>query len=608
MRKTRNATAFVLALVACAFAQPSAHAGTTATAAPVITQVITTYSGTGVPTTITAFGTGLCATSTCTTKPTVTLGGVSLAGVAGISTGISANLGTIPDGDYVLTLKVGSNSASYPLTVRAKTAAIANIVAGQTTTSAPGGNASVHPVTADGTTTLNFTIPRGEAGPQGIQGPMGLQGPKGDKGDTGLQGPPGPTGERGQVGLAAPDRFKGLWNDVTQYQTGDIVTLTTDALGTSYFCQFTARTANTGMYPRTNSRASVTYATWHSEDELCEDAVLNTPPSTPPELPPKIYSYSALEIPAPNGLSIFPLAITNDGTVAGAAVDSTTNKTTAFTYSPKSGLKTLPSPNHENSQVNEICSNNLMVGQLYTNGQNTAADYSSGAWNEILSGPNNGAALLDCNEFGMELGMSWETPTSRAFIYSNGVLSWIPDPPAPFTSVLALAINKFGKVAGTACRANGGCIPATYDSNGWTLNDLNTGEGWLFDLDASGTAYGYIVTPSEGQYPISFDGISTSRLPLPGGDSNGSVYRVNSNGVAVGYSDSGAAVWLGGSAYRLDYFVPGLPRLGVHLTEATAVSENGLIAASGLDKGSARHAYILIPEDPTVLCNILKCQ
>ncbi len=200
MPKTHNDAARALALVSCAFAQPSAHAGTTATAAPVITQVLTTYSGTGVPTALTAFGTGLCATSTCTTKPTVTLGGVPLAGVAGNSSGISAKLGAIADGDYVLTLKVGTSSASYPLTVRAKTAAIENLVAGQTTTSAPGGNASVSAVTADGTTTLNFTIPRGEAGPQGVQGPMGLPGPTGPQGPAGAIGVPGPAGEKGATG------------------------------------------------------------------------------------------------------------------------------------------------------------------------------------------------------------------------------------------------------------------------------------------------------------------------------------------------------------------------------------------------------------------------
>ena len=175
-------------------------AGFAAEAAPVITQVLTSYSTSGVPTGITVFGSGLCSTSTCTTKPTLTLGGAALSGVAGNNTGISAKLGVISDGDYVLILKAGSLSASYPLTVQSKTATVANVVAGTTATSAPGSPADVSTVTANGTTTLNFTIPRGEAGPQGIQGPMGLQGLKGDKGDTGLQGPPGQDGPPGAKG------------------------------------------------------------------------------------------------------------------------------------------------------------------------------------------------------------------------------------------------------------------------------------------------------------------------------------------------------------------------------------------------------------------------
>ena len=49
-----------------------------------------------------------------------------------------------------------------------------------------------------------FTIPKGNTGPQGIQGevgPQGPQGPRGEKGDTGPQGPQGIQGEVGPQGL-----------------------------------------------------------------------------------------------------------------------------------------------------------------------------------------------------------------------------------------------------------------------------------------------------------------------------------------------------------------------------------------------------------------------
>ncbi len=75
MPNTRNAAR---ALAPAALALTLSGVGLAANAAPVITQVLTTYSATGVPTAITAIGTGLCSTSSCTTKPTVTLGGVAL--------------------------------------------------------------------------------------------------------------------------------------------------------------------------------------------------------------------------------------------------------------------------------------------------------------------------------------------------------------------------------------------------------------------------------------------------------------------------------------------------------------------------------------------------
>ena len=171
-----------------------------ADAAPVINSVLTSYSATGVPTGITVFGSGLCASSSCSTKPALTLGGVTLSGIAGSNTGVSANLGVIADGDYVLVLKAGNSTASYPLTVRAKTSGIVNVVTGTTTTGAPGGNASVSANTASGTTTLNFTIPRGEAGPAGIQGLPGMQGPMGLQGPAGSNGAPGTQGAKGDKG------------------------------------------------------------------------------------------------------------------------------------------------------------------------------------------------------------------------------------------------------------------------------------------------------------------------------------------------------------------------------------------------------------------------
>ena len=98
-------------------------AASPALAAPVINSVLTSYSTTGVPTAITVFGTGLCSTTTCatTSRPSVTLGGATLSPVSGSATGITAPLGVIADGAYMLTVKLGSSSATFALSIQSKT-------------------------------------------------------------------------------------------------------------------------------------------------------------------------------------------------------------------------------------------------------------------------------------------------------------------------------------------------------------------------------------------------------------------------------------------------------------------------------------------------------
>ena len=54
---------------------------------------------------------------------------------------------------------------------------------------------------------LNFVIPQGPTGPQGVTGPTGATGPQGLTGPTGATGPQGlagPTGATGPQGLAGP--------------------------------------------------------------------------------------------------------------------------------------------------------------------------------------------------------------------------------------------------------------------------------------------------------------------------------------------------------------------------------------------------------------------
>lgn len=79
-----------------------------------------------------------------------------------------------------------------------------------TNTGEPGTDAAVIDVTGSPDHVLDFTIPRGETGPQGpagaagATGPQGPAGPEGPQGQTGQIGPTGPQGEAGPQGEPGP--------------------------------------------------------------------------------------------------------------------------------------------------------------------------------------------------------------------------------------------------------------------------------------------------------------------------------------------------------------------------------------------------------------------
>ena len=248
-------------------------------AAPVINSILTSYSGTGVPTTITVFGTGLCATSTCGTKPTITLGGVALSGIsATASTGVTASLGSIPEGDYVLALTVSKTTVTYPLTIKGKATGGTTVAVGTTTTGAPGTSAAVSSSVANGTTYLNFTIPRGDtgaAGSAGLPGTPGTPGAPGSPGAPGNAGPAGPSGPPGAPG--APGPSLGAWSSTANYSAGALAYTSTDPFGASNFCVYYALVDNTAKDPRENS-ALVADAIWAATDSACRTGATPPPP------------------------------------------------------------------------------------------------------------------------------------------------------------------------------------------------------------------------------------------------------------------------------------------------------------------------------------------
>ena len=83
----------------------------------------------------------------------------------------------------------------------------ATIAVGTTTTGLPGSQASVVNAGTNQNAVLNFVIPQGPTGPQGLPGtigPTGATGPQGLQGIVGATGPTGPQGLPGTIGAIGP--------------------------------------------------------------------------------------------------------------------------------------------------------------------------------------------------------------------------------------------------------------------------------------------------------------------------------------------------------------------------------------------------------------------
>ncbi len=112
----------------------------------------------------------------------------------------------LPEGSGCVQVMLdNASSAAWYAEQTKKYAENFNLSVGQVTTGEPGTPANAEAVKGSevGYYLLNFTIPRGDVGPQGPSGPQGErgetgpEGPQGPRGETGERGPQGETGEQG---------------------------------------------------------------------------------------------------------------------------------------------------------------------------------------------------------------------------------------------------------------------------------------------------------------------------------------------------------------------------------------------------------------------------
>nr|DAF14957.1 MAG TPA: tail fiber protein [Bacteriophage sp.] len=119
----------------------------------------------------------------------------------------------LPEGSGCVQVMLdNASSAAWYAEQAKKYAENFNLSVGQVTTGEPGTPANAEAVKGSevGYYLLNFTIPRGDVGPQGPSGPQGErgetgpEGPQGPRGETGERGPQGETGEQGPKGDTGP--------------------------------------------------------------------------------------------------------------------------------------------------------------------------------------------------------------------------------------------------------------------------------------------------------------------------------------------------------------------------------------------------------------------
>lgn len=122
--------------------------------------------------------------------------------------------------------KTGDADYEYGWTDDTSGGGTVSVEVGTTTTSEPGSDAKVVNSGTPQNVRLDFTIPRGEQGPQGIQGPVGEKGEPGEQGPRGEQGVPGETGPAPNVTVGQTTTGEpGTDADVSIEQVEDAVIL-----------------------------------------------------------------------------------------------------------------------------------------------------------------------------------------------------------------------------------------------------------------------------------------------------------------------------------------------------------------------------------------------
>ena len=124
-------------------------------------------------------------------------------GADGVSPTVSVAINTGTEYRLTITDKNGSITTPNLKGQNGAGSGSVSVTVGETTTGAPGSNATVTNSGTASAPVLNFTIPRGDKGETGPKGEPGIQGPKGDPGPAGANGRDGTDGVSPTVAVAS---------------------------------------------------------------------------------------------------------------------------------------------------------------------------------------------------------------------------------------------------------------------------------------------------------------------------------------------------------------------------------------------------------------------